>query len=38
MSAQVNFTWKIVIGGMGTVGKTTFIHRYLTGQFIRVPH
>jgi small GTP-binding protein len=30
----VNFTWKVVIGGLGAVGKTTFIHRFLTGQFI----
>ncbi len=30
----MNFTWKILIGGNGAVGKTTFIHRYLTGQFI----
>ncbi len=34
MSTRANFTWKIVIGGMGAVGKTTFIHRYLTGQYI----
>jgi len=26
--------WKIVVGGSGGVGKTTFLHRYLTKQFL----
>jgi Ras-related protein Rab-5C len=34
MVLQNDFTYKICIGGMGAVGKTSFIFRYLTDQFI----
>jgi GTPase SAR1 family protein len=34
MSPQADYIWKIVVGGQGGVGKTTFITRYLTGQFM----
>jgi len=30
----VDIIWKIVVGGSGGVGKTTFLHRYLTTQFM----
>lgn len=33
MSPNVDYTWKVLVGGMGGVGKTTLILRYLTGQF-----
>lgn len=33
MSKKYDYIWKIVIGGMGGVGKTTIIDRYLTGEF-----
>ncbi|HME52302.1 MAG TPA: Rab family GTPase [Candidatus Lokiarchaeia archaeon] len=29
-----NYNWKILVGGAGGVGKTTFLFRYLTQQFI----
>lgn len=28
------YNWKILVGGAGGVGKTTFLFRYLTNQFI----
>jgi small GTP-binding protein len=28
-----NFTYKIVVGGDGAVGKTTLLHRYIEGRF-----
>ena len=31
---NVDFTWKIVLMGSGGVGKTTFIHRYITNEFL----
>ncbi len=34
MGNQNDHTWKIIAGGMGGVGKTTFLFRYLTHQFV----
>jgi small GTP-binding protein len=34
MVSNNNFNWKILVGGAGGVGKTTFLFRYLTNQFI----
>ncbi len=34
MSSKHNFIWKIVAGGMGGVGKTTFLLRYMTHEFV----
>ncbi|MFX0100033.1 MAG: Rab family GTPase [Candidatus Hodarchaeota archaeon] len=34
MTRSTQFTWKIVTGGAGGVGKTTFLHKYLTGEFL----
>ncbi len=34
MVASADFSWKIVTGGAGGVGKTTFLFRYLTNQFV----
>jgi small GTP-binding protein len=31
--SQQTFTFKIVVGGAGGVGKTTFLHKYLYGLF-----
>ena len=31
---NINYNWKISIGGDGGVGKTTFIHKYLTHKFM----
>nr|MDO8109158.1 Rab family GTPase [Candidatus Sigynarchaeota archaeon] len=33
MSKSFDYNFKIVTGGAGGVGKTTFLHRYLTNQF-----
>lgn len=30
---SVDYTWKIVLGGEGGVGKTTLLHRYISGEF-----
>ncbi|HME51571.1 MAG TPA: Rab family GTPase [Candidatus Lokiarchaeia archaeon] len=32
---MTDIVWKIVVGGSGGVGKTTFLHRYLTKQFLQ---
>ncbi|MBN2153439.1 MAG: GTP-binding protein [Candidatus Lokiarchaeota archaeon] len=34
MVSNSDFSWKIVTGGAGGVGKTTFLFRYLTNQFV----
>ncbi len=34
MSRKHNFVWKIVTGGQGGVGKTTFLLRYMTHEFV----
>lgn len=34
MVSNNNVTWKVIVGGQGGVGKTTFLHRYLTDQFL----
>ncbi len=34
MVSSSDFSWKIVTGGAGGVGKTTFLFRYLTNQFV----
>jgi len=34
MVSTNNYNWKILVGGAGSVGKTTFLFRYLTNQFI----
>ncbi len=34
MVANSDYSWKIVTGGAGGVGKTTFLFRYLTNQFV----
>lgn len=32
--SDVDFTWKIIIAGHGGVGKSTFLHKYLTNEFL----
>ena len=32
---MTDIVWKIVVGGSGGVGKTTFLHRFLTKQFLQ---
>jgi small GTP-binding protein len=34
MVSNSDYSWKIVTGGAGGVGKTTFLFRYLTNQFV----
>nr|MDO8110378.1 Rab family GTPase [Candidatus Sigynarchaeota archaeon] len=34
MVSTADFNWKIICGGAGGVGKTTFLFRYLTNQFV----
>ncbi len=34
MVANSDYSWKICTGGAGGVGKTTFLFRYLTNQFV----
>lgn len=34
MSQKHNYIWKIVAGGQGGVGKTTFLLRYMTHEFV----
>jgi len=34
ITEQLDYSWKIAIGGAGAVGKTTFMLRYLTEKFI----
>jgi len=31
---MIDIVWKIIVGGSGGVGKTTFLHKYLTKQFL----
>ncbi|MBD3187426.1 GTP-binding protein, partial [Candidatus Bathyarchaeota archaeon] len=34
MVSTNDYTWKLIVGGMGGVGKTTFLHRYIHDKFI----
>lgn len=34
MVSTNDYTWKLLVGGMGGVGKTTFLHRYIHDEFI----